>query len=122
MVMLEKIAVVTLVSKLHALLLMEADFNFQNKLIFGKQSINQAELLGVIPDEHYAQKGTTLEDGAFHKQLNYNVGRQTRHPLSLVSVDAANCYDRIAHAIMALVLLALGIPVATIAALLLPIQ
>ena len=39
-VMLEKVAVVALVNKLCAILLMEADFNYMNKWIFGHEAIN----------------------------------------------------------------------------------
>ena len=41
-VMLEKIAGLALVSKLRAILLMEADFNMHNKLIFGKRMLERA--------------------------------------------------------------------------------
>ena len=38
--MLEKIAGLALVNKLRAILLMEADFNFHNKLIFGSHMLD----------------------------------------------------------------------------------
>jgi hypothetical protein len=40
--MLEKKARVIKVDKLWAILLMEADFNFANKLVFGSQMIHEA--------------------------------------------------------------------------------
>jgi hypothetical protein len=43
MVMLEKKQGVILVSKLHVILLMEADFNFANKTIFGHCMMHSAE-------------------------------------------------------------------------------
>ena len=42
MVVLEKIAGIALVSKLRAILLMEADFNFHSKIIFEKHNLDQA--------------------------------------------------------------------------------
>ena len=39
-VMLEKVAGIALVNKLRAILLMEADFNFHNKLVFGSRIKN----------------------------------------------------------------------------------
>ena len=53
-IMLEKIAGVALVNKLRTILLMEADFNFHNKLIFGKHMLQKARLHNLIPDEQYA--------------------------------------------------------------------
>ena len=41
-VMLEKIAGVALVTKLREILLMEADFNFHNRLIFGDRMMKLA--------------------------------------------------------------------------------
>jgi hypothetical protein len=40
-VLLEKIAIVALVTKLRAILLMEGDFNYMNKWIFGHGAINK---------------------------------------------------------------------------------
>ena len=41
-------------NKLRAILLMEADFNFHNKLILGKRMVDTARLEGLIPAEQYA--------------------------------------------------------------------
>jgi hypothetical protein len=42
-------------------------------------------------------------NGTLTKTLFYNVTRQARVPASIASVDASNCYDRIAHAVASLV-------------------
>ena len=47
--MLEKIAGVALVTKLRAILLMEADFNFHNRLIFGDCMMKLARENGLVP-------------------------------------------------------------------------
>ena len=47
-VMLEKVAGVALVNKLRAILLMEANFNYMNKLIFGHNAINKMYALGYV--------------------------------------------------------------------------
>ena len=60
--MLEKIAGVALVTKLRAILLMETDFNFHNKLIFGTRMMNLARDNGMVPEEIYNEKGKTAED------------------------------------------------------------
>lgn len=69
--MLEKVAGVALVNKLRAILLMEADFNFHNKLIFGKWILKNARLLQLILDEHFSEKEKTAEDGGLQKVLAY---------------------------------------------------
>ena len=50
--MLEKKAGVIIVDKLRAIFLMEANFNFVNKLIFGQRMIHRAEEAGEIPWDH----------------------------------------------------------------------
>ena len=75
-VMLEKIAGLALVSKLRAILLMEADFNMHNKLIFGKRMLDRARAEGIIPQEQYSDKEHTAEDGTFDKVLQSDISRQ----------------------------------------------
>ena len=121
-VMLEKIAGLALVSKLRAILLMEADFNMHNKLYFGKRMLDRARDQGIIPGEQYSDKQSTADDGTFDKILQSDIGRQRRLPFAIISADAANCYDRINHAIMALLFLALGVQTGTIRSMLRSIQ
>jgi len=121
-VMLEKVAGVALVNKLRAILLMEADFNFHNKLIFGSRMINAARKDGEIPDEQYCEKQKVSEDGIFQGVLCNDVSRQSKLPSTVTSVDASNCYDRIAHAFMSLVYRAFGVPMGAVVAMLSAIQ
>ena len=74
-VMLEKIAGIALVNKLRAILLMEADFNFHNKLIFRKRMLDQARSNGTIPAEQYSEKQSTSEDGSYDKILQSDISR-----------------------------------------------
>jgi hypothetical protein len=60
--MLEKVAGVALVNKLQAILLMEANFNYMNKWIFGCEAINKMYALGYVPGDQYSQKESTAED------------------------------------------------------------
>jgi hypothetical protein len=64
-VILEKIAGVCLVEKLHAIQLYEADFNCYNQFIFGKQAMQTLTESGYIPEELFSQKGSTAEDAKF---------------------------------------------------------
>ena len=121
-VMLEKIAGVALVTKLRAILLMEADFNYHNKLIFGKRMLDLARKHDLVPEEIYSEKGKTAEDAVLHQVLAYDIARQKRAPFIVASVDAAQCYDRIAHAMAALTLRASKVPESSVHCMLQPIR
>jgi hypothetical protein len=106
-VMLEKIAGVCLIEKLRAIQLYEADFNCYNQFIFGRQAMQTLADSGYIPEELFSQKGSTAEDAKFDKTLMVDLSRQARQPMTVVSADAAYCYNRVNHVIMSLVWLAL---------------
>ena len=108
--MLEKMFGCTLVSKLRAILLMEADFNFSNKMDYGVRMMNNAHKHNLVPEEIYSKKGRTADAGSLAKVLIYNSVRQSCIAAGLASIDAANCYDSIAHAIASLVFQAFGVP------------
>jgi hypothetical protein len=95
--MLEKIAGCCIITKLRAILLMEADFNANNKLIFGKRMLDNARKYGLMAEEIYSEAGKTAEDGALAKELFYNIVRQCRLTAAISCIDAANCYDSIAQ-------------------------
>ena len=106
-VLLEKLAGVCLVEKLRQIQLYEADFNFFQQFVFGKEAMNTLTERGLLPEEHFSKKGSTAEDAKFDKTLMADNSRQSRIPMSIVSVDARQCYDRVNHVIMSLVWLAL---------------
>ena len=105
--MLEKTAGECIVEKLHAIQLYEADFNCYNQFIFGRQAMQTLTDSGYIPKELFSQKGSTAEDAKFEKTLMTDLSWQARQPMTVVSADAAYCYDRVNHVIMSLVWLAL---------------
>ena len=106
-VMLEMIAGIGLVKKLRTIQLYEADFNCYNQFIFGRQAMQTLTDSGYIPEELFSQKRSTAEDAKFDKTLMADLSRQARQPMTVVSADAAYCYDRANHVIMSLVWLAL---------------
>jgi hypothetical protein len=55
-VMLEKTLGVTLMTKLCAILLMEGDFNATNKIIYGRQMIENARRHHLMPEEIFSKK------------------------------------------------------------------
>ncbi len=113
---------VALVNKLRAILLMEADFNYMNKWIFGHEAINKMYALGYIAEDQYSQKESTAEDAKLDNKLTMDISRQLRHPLATMSADADKCYDRINHIIMSLLLLAIVGTIGPVVAMLHPIH
>ena len=75
-VMLEKMFGCTLVSKLRAILLMEADFNFTKKMVYGVRMMNNVREHRMMPEEIYSEKGRTADDGSLAKALFYDIVRQ----------------------------------------------
>lgn len=110
-VMLEKIAGVCLVDKLRSIQLYESDYNWFNKFIFNDSALRTLELSGSLPEEHFSHRGSTAEDACFDKTLTVDISRQSRTPMALISVNAAQCYDRVNHNVMGLVWLALQVPI-----------
>ena len=121
-VMLEKKPGVTIIEKLRSILLMEADFNGANKEIFGDRMMNNVRIHGLMPEEIFSDKGKTSGDGTLAKTLFWDIVRQARVCAGLASIDAANCYDSIAHAIASLVFQAFGVPEEAVESMLTAIQ
>lgn len=121
-VMLEKIAGVAYITKLRAILLLEADFNFHNKLIFGSRMLDLARQHDLVPEEIYNEKGRTAEDAILQQVLMYDIARVTKRPLVVAQVDAAQCYDRVALAMAALTLRAFKVHNSSVLGMLKPLH
>ena len=122
MVMIHKKAMVDLVTKLHTIVLTEADFNFNNKLL-GKLTMQHGEKNNLLAQEQYgSQKGRTAIDQALHKRLMYDNLRLNRRPGALCSNNAKSCYDRILHSIAMLAFRCLGIASPSVESILKSIQ
>ncbi len=67
--MLENMFGCTLISKLRSILLMEAHFNFSNKLIYGVRMMNNMRKHGYMPEEIYSEKGKMADYGLLAKVL-----------------------------------------------------
>ena len=65
---------------------------------------------GFMPGEIYSEQGKTSDDCSLTKFIIYYIVRQARTYVALSSIDAANYYDSIAHAIASLVFQAFGVP------------
>ena len=108
--MLEKTLGVTLVTKLRAIFLMEGDFNATNKIVYGVRMLQNARTYQMMPEEIFSKKNRMADDGTLCKTLFFNIARQARVGAAIASVDASNCYDRIAHAMASLIFQAFGVP------------
>lgn len=99
------------VNKLRAILLMEADFNFANKLFVGYRMMRQLASTGSAPKEVYGGiKSKDARAVGLLRRLIPDISRQMRLPLAIASVDAQSCYDRIAHPVASLACQRLGVP------------
>ena len=75
---------------------MEADFNCVNKIIYGNRMLTNVRKFGLMPDEIFSERNRTAEEGSLTKVLFYDITRQSRLVAGISSVDADNCYDRVA--------------------------
>ena len=62
-----------LVTKLRAILLMEADFNANNKIIFGERMMEVVRRYGLMENEVFSKQGRTAVDGTLSKVLFYDI-------------------------------------------------
>ena len=111
-VMLEKLKRNIKVNKLRAILLMEADFNSLNKLIFGHRMIQQCEANNRFPDEIYGSRsGISESEVIVNCRVVLEKIKVLQHCGTIAGVDAAQCYDRIVHSLSSLVCQNEGSPI-----------
>ena len=103
-VMLEKVKGNINVEKLRGILLMEADYNFINKLLIGQRVMKTIERRKAVPEELAgSRKLHEAVEVALNRKLSSDVMRQLRRPGTITGVDASQCYDRIVHSIVILI-------------------
>jgi hypothetical protein len=76
----------------------------------------------LMPEEVYSKRNRLADDGTLSKILFYDIVRQLRRSASLASVDANNCYNRIAHPMASMVFQSFGVPTPAIKFILTTIQ
>ncbi len=89
---------------------MEADFNATNKVIYGIRMLHNMRKYSLMPEEVYSKRNWLADDGTLLKILFYDKVRQLWYSAGLASVDAKNCYDRIAHPMASMVFQSFGVP------------
>jgi hypothetical protein len=93
-VLLEKVFGVRLIDKLRAICLLEADFNWLNKLIFAHRLEQHCRKHGLVPHEQFAKSRTTSQEASLVKNLETDNGRILHNSMSITSADMDQCYDR----------------------------
>jgi hypothetical protein len=98
------------VDKLRTLLLLDPEFNQNNKLL-GRSVMVHAEHHNQMPAEQYgSRKKHRAIEAALKKVLTHRIWHQKRHPGALCSNDAKSCYNRVVHSSAILSMLCLGCP------------
>lgn len=96
--------------KLRLILLMDARFNHNNKLI-GKKILEFGERHKKLADEQYgSRKGKSAIQHALNKRLVLDYIRQYRKQAVYCANDARSCYDRILFIVAYLTLRIFGVP------------
>jgi hypothetical protein len=107
--MLEKIFGCTLITKLRSTLLMEADFNATNKMVYSIRMFDNVQKYRLMPEEMFSERNHLADDGTLSKVLFFDIARQLHRPAGLAPVDADTCYDCIAHPMASMIFQAFGV-------------
>lgn len=109
-VQLLKRAKLYIANKLRTILLLEADFNMNNKKM-GREAMQAGEDTRTHTRDNYGgRRGLRAAEIAMNYQLTMDSLRARRGRAILISNDAKGCYDRIAHVVCKMALRRLGIP------------
>ena len=96
--------------KLRLILLMDARFNHNNKLI-GKKMMEFGEKHGLLAEEQYgSRKAKSAIEHALNKRLVIDIARQQNRECVYIANDAKSCYDRILMMTAYLTMVQHGIP------------
>jgi exonuclease III len=97
-------------TNLRTILLLEPDFNMNNKMI-GDDAMRAGERQRTHARDNYGgRKGLQAPEVSMNQLLTYNSIWGRRGKAIIMSNDAKGCYDRIAHTVVSLALQRLGIP------------
>ena len=96
--------------KLRIILLMEARFNHNNKLI-GRKMMQHGERSGFLAREQFGSRpAKSAIAHALNKRLTIDIARQSKVPAVYITNDAKACYDRILLMVAYLTMRHMGIP------------
>ena len=96
--------------KLRLILLMEARFNQNNKII-GRKMMEHGEAKGYLAREQFgSRKSKSAIEHALNKRITIDVARQSKTPAAYIANDAKSCYDRILLMVAYLTMRHMGVP------------
>ena len=90
-------------TNLRYLQLFEGDFNQLKQFFIGLIAMANLVNSGLLPEEHGSRRGSTAVDSIFDVTLSVDISRQGRIAMAILSLDAAQCYDRVNHVFMAMI-------------------
>jgi hypothetical protein len=106
----EKVAGNNFFHKLRAICLLEADFNWINKIIFAKHMLGTTLANNLIPGECFSTKGSNCINAVMTKVFICDESWIHHHNACIAGNDFCDCYDRTAHPGAAISLQCLGVP------------
>ena len=98
-VLLEKVFGNIFINKMRAICLLEADYNWLNKLVFATRMMDKAYDKGIVPAEQFARRGVQAAEGVLVPGLFCDIDRAMHWTAGLQNVDLRNRYDAVAHTI-----------------------
>ena len=94
-IMLEKKPGNPLIHRLRGIIILEADFNWVLRLIWGKRLFQRASASNFLMNAQQAKPGNQSITAALNKVLAYDILRVTKRQGGSFDNDAEGCYDRI---------------------------
>ena len=108
--------------KLRTIILMEADFNMNNKQL-SRDGMHHAEATGCIaPEQTGGRRKHRANETSLVSTLISDDSRSKRKAMAVCSNDAKGCYDRIVHSVAVICLQRLGFPASAIQSMIKTIQ
>jgi hypothetical protein len=98
------------VTEMRTIILYEADFNHNNKLLGRSMMSHAEELQQLAPEQYGSRKALSAIEQGLNKRFSLDIMRQQRLPGGLCINDAKSCYDRIVHCVATLAMRRLGVP------------
>ena len=83
------------IDKLRVINLLEADYNFVLKLVWGNRLLRRAQENRLISSAQHARPGHMAQSVVLSKVLSYDLIRLAKKIAASMDNDAAGCYDKI---------------------------
>ena len=108
-VLLEKMSGKPYLHKFRTIHLVESDFNFVLRYIWGKQFMRH-NISTLHVNQYGGRSGIQGQSAALNKTLTMDIIRYYSEPAALVDNDAQACYDRLIPVVLSYALIRLGLP------------